>query len=392
MLDHPPLIEQSTPIRSSRSWRWVAVLIASVLLHLIALEWANGVIALPNWHEDPISTVTMVQLLAPTLPTPSPATPKSERTVKRKIKPPVHPVAKAAPPAPTNGAMNDAIAASIPGTDTAIGKESALVTAEANAEPAVNQPPPQDVPVADAKTDAPGSESQPHYKIDLPPPVELKYEVKKVPMGGSPMYGNGSISWQSTGTSYQVLGEAHVLFISLFNFKSEGVVGDFGVTPVLYSQKSFHRSETDTHFNRDERNSISFSASSVSYPIKGGEQDRGSIMWELAAIGRGDPEKFVPGAQIDLFVAGVRDGDIWSILVADQEEIETGDGKTLAWHVVRTPRAGTYDQKIDIWLAPQFQWSPVKIRYTDKNGDYLDMSMTAFHSLQVASTPTDPAR
>lgn len=392
MLDHPPLIEQSTPIRSPRSWRWVAVLIASVLLHLIALEWANGVIALPNWHDDSINIVTMVELHPPALPTPSPATPKTEPTIKRKIKSPVHRVAKVTPPAsvPTS----DAMSASIPSTDTAIGKESPAVAVDdkANAEPVVNQLPPQDAPVADAKTNAPGSESQPHYKIDLPPPVELKYEVKKVPVGGSPMYGNGSISWQSTGTSYQVLGEAHVLFISLFNFKSEGVVGDFGVTPILYSQKSFHRSETDTHFNRDERNSISFSASTVSYPIKGGEQDRGSIMWELAAIGRGDPEKFVPGAQIDLFVAGVRDGDIWSILVADQEEIETGDGKTLAWHVVRTPRAGTYDQKIDIWLAPQFQWSPVKIRYTDKNGDYLDMSMTAFHSLQVASTPTDPAR
>ncbi|MFI4940157.1 MAG: DUF3108 domain-containing protein, partial [Burkholderiales bacterium] len=162
--------------------------------------------------------------------------------------------------------------------------------------------------------------------------------------------------------------------------------------PVLYSEKHMLRSETNTHFNRDERNNISFSASTVSYPLKGGEQDRGSIIWQLAGIGRGDHEKFVPGAQIDLFVAGVRDGDLWSILVVDQEEIDVGDGKTLAWHVVRSPRAGTYDQKIDIWLAPQYAWCPVRVRTTDKNGDYLDLSMSSFHPALLAGAHAESTR
>jgi hypothetical protein len=53
-----------------------------------------------------------------------------------------------------------------------------------------------------------------------------------------------------------------------------------------------------------------------------------------------------------------------------------GTGKTNAWHVVRIPRPGSYDQKIDIWLAPQQGWYPVKIRYTETNGDFLDMSLS----------------
>ena len=46
-----------------------------------------------------------------------------------------------------------------------------------------------------------------------------------------------------------------------------------------------------------------------------------------------------------------------------------------AWHVTRAPRAGSHDQKIDIWLAPQQEWYPAKVRYTYANGDWLDMSL-----------------
>jgi len=48
----------------------------------------------------------------------------------------------------------------------------------------------------------------------------------------------------------------------------------------------------------------------------------------------------------------------------------------MAWHVMRAPRAGSYDKKLDIWLAPQQQWYPVRLRETETNGDYLDMSLS----------------
>jgi hypothetical protein len=166
-------------------------------------------------------------------------------------------------------------------------------------------------------------------------------------------------------------------------FKSEGMIDEHGVSPVIYSEKRFRRSETATHFQR-ERNTISFSASEQTYPRQGGEQDRASIVWQLAGIGRGDSAKFVPDAEIDVFVAGIRDGEVWRIHVIGEEEIDTGSGKTKAWHVMRMPRPGSYDQKLDIWLAPESGWYPVKIRYTETNGDYLDMSVS---NLKLADSP-----
>lgn len=220
------------------------------------------------------------------------------------------------------------------------------------------------------------------YKIDLPPSASLKYDIQKIPKEGSPTYGSGTISWHTDGQLYTVDGEFGVLFITALRFKSSGSITDLGIAPELYSEKRFRRSETNTHFQRDPA-VISFSASTKSYPRTGGEQDRASIIWQLAGIGRGDSEKFVAGASIDLFVAGTRDAETWHILVIGQEDIVV-DGTTIsAWHVARAPRRGSYDQKLDIWLAPQLNWYPVRLRYTEANGDYLDMSLS---NLNVSSS------
>lgn len=208
----------------------------------------------------------------------------------------------------------------------------------------------------------------------LPPPVDLEYEVQAL-RDGQPVYGHGKIRWRNDGSHYAVVGEAGVLFFTVLNFRSSGDVNQSGVAPVLYSEKRFRRSETNTHFQR-ERNLISFSSSTVSYPRQGGEQDRASIVWHLAGLGGSQPESFVPGAQISVFVAGVRNGETWNIQVMGKEDIDTGIGKLDAWHLKRSPRAKSHDQQLDIWLAPGQHWYPAKLRFTDPNGEYLDMTLS----------------
>lgn len=135
---------------------------------------------------------------------------------------------------------------------------------------------------------------------------------------------------------------------------------------------------TNTHFQH-EKKTISFSASQAVYPYNGGEQDRASVMWQLAGIGRGDPAQYAPGMAFDIMVAGARNAETWRIEVIGQEDIDTPLGKIQAWHVVRAPKPGSYDQKIDIWLAHQHEWYPAKVRFTSANGDYLDMLLAELH-------------
>lgn len=219
------------------------------------------------------------------------------------------------------------------------------------------------------------------YRFSTPPSVTLKYDVQHANAEGQKTYGHGTIRWQVDGERYVIEGDAGVLFISALSFSSSGMIDSQGVAPELYREKRFRKSEINTHFNR-ERNQISFSASEKSYPRAGGEQDRASIIWQLAGIGRGDSEKITVGAEIPLFVAGIRDGEIWTMRVIAEEEIDTGTGKLRSWHFLRTPKPGSFEQTLDLWLAPQLDWYPVRLRQTEANGAWLDMSMT---SLQRAS-------
>jgi hypothetical protein len=74
-------------------------------------------------------------------------------------------------------------------------------------------------------------------------------------------------------------------------------------------------------------------------------------------------------------VAGVRDAEPWIVSVLGEETVEADGKPVAAIHLVRLPRPGTYEQRLDIWLAPTMHWYPVKLRFTEANRDTLDMSL-----------------
>lgn len=374
-----PKLEQHRTARTLSGGRWVALCIASALLHWLVINWANGNLRTPSLRSQSNTIATAALLLAPAnspsaLPAADAPPPKPKPKARRR------------PASPASATLADQ--APPPATEIMVAEPDAGMEAPGTSiEPAVALPTTK-VQAPEPSTpgkisDAPPTQANMRYKVSPPPSVELKYDVKKIARDGNPTYGHGTISWQTHGTNYTIHGDAGILFITALTFKSEGVIDDFGIAPVLYSEKRFRKSETNTHFHR-ERNIISFSASETSYPREGGEQDRASIIWQLSGIGRGDSEKFVPDAEFDIFVAGVRDGEIWPIRVIGQEDIEAGIGKMNTWHVVRAPKPGSYDHRLDIWLAPQHEWYPVRLRYTEANGDTLDMLLS---DMRFASAP-----
>lgn len=335
------------------------LVVASVLLHLIVFRWAEGRIGLPAIDVGDAPVIT-TQLLAPPvapLAAATPPDPASAPPPAKRPKPSRPATVPAKPPAATILTTQD---------------DQSVVTTTAEAadvaQPSVDEPSP---PIADIKLPL---EQEPRYVVAPLPSAELEYDVEAL-VKGITYYGSGMIKWHAAGDAYQIAGKAKVAFFTVLDFRSEGRLDAFGVSPVIYGEKPRNRAETNTHFHR-ERNEITFSASSASYPRKGGEQDRASVIWQLAAIGRGDPERFVPDSDITLFVAGTRNAESWKIRILGLEEIHTGAGLVKAWHVTRIPQPGSYERKLDIWLAPQQQWFPVKLRYSEANGDYLDMSLS----------------
>jgi hypothetical protein len=219
------------------------------------------------------------------------------------------------------------------------------------------------------------------YRIDPPPSAELAYDVEAL-REGQKWHGKGVFNWQASSGRYSVSAEVSVTFlfvnVTALNSRSEGIINGFGIAPVLYSEKPRGKSTVNTHFQHEQKK-ISFSASEAVYPYLGGEQDRATIMWQIAAIGRGNPERFSPGAGLDIVVAGTRKAENWHIQIVGQEEIETELGPTLAWHVMRVPGKDSHERRIDFWLAPEHDWYPVKVRFTHANGDYYDLSLSSLN-------------
>ncbi len=340
--------------RHSRS---LCVLLAAALLHLLALGCLGGLLRFPSMHTPENTTVITATLTAPPPKPVIKAAPKPVRHKPRPPKPQLSPPPAIPHDLPPVLAASETETADMPDSENVDDIATSAATETSVADPEQNSV---------------------RYNIDLPPSAELKYDVQKTPKEGAPMYGSGTISWHTDGSKYIVNGDFGVLFITALRFQSSGVIENTGITPELYSEKRFRKAETNTHFHR-ERNTISFSSSTLSYPRNGGEQDRASIIWQLAGIGRGDSEKIFAGASIDLFVAGTRNAETWQILVLGLEEITVDGVSTQAWHLARAPRSGSHDQKLDIWLAPEQNWYPVRLRYTESNGDYLDMTLTSLN-------------
>jgi hypothetical protein len=222
------------------------------------------------------------------------------------------------------------------------------------------------------------------YRVQLPPSAELQYAVRKVDgkqENASPTTGRGKIRWINQGGRYRIEGDVSFLFFTLLNFQSEGELNTQGIAPVLYTEKRGTRSRTNTHFQRDN-NIISFSASTRQFPRAEDAQDRASVLWQLAGIGRGDSANLDIASIIDIQVASEREAEAWHFFVSGVESITLEQGQLQVWRFTRVPRAGTYERRLDVWLSPAHNWSPVRIRDTEANGTYTEMSMTTFIPLQ----------
>ena len=215
---------------------------------------------------------------------------------------------------------------------------------------------------------------KPAYPTSVAPAAELSYGIR-ARQGGLSINGESEMHWLPEGKRYTLSIETRAMLVGkILDEKSEGAIDAWGVAPARYTEQRFRKEATNVTFNREAR-LISFSASDRSYPIRGGEQDRASVIWQLIAVARAAPAKFREGSRWNFFVVGQRDADPWTFKVGAQETVPGPDGDVMAWHVTRNPPPGSEEQQLDIWLAPALQWYPVKLRFTEGGGDFIEQTL-----------------
>ena len=359
-------------------WLPLAVIAIILIAHLLLIQWAQDSLEFMRLLDADSEPVEIV------LRAPTPSVPAQTRPTAPKKIPPADPT----PVIPAPAAVQEVTPApTAPRVDTASetnnvpnSESTAQMHAEGNASStaSVNPNLSNDVPEKKSEPEAATAlkANAPPFlfeQVSFPPSAELRYNALAA-QGARSLSGSGNIVWQHDGQSYTLKGEASALLLSLLSYQSSGQLGKTGILPDLYYEKRIGKSATQTHFVR-ERKTISFSASTATYEIQGGEQDRGSVIWQLVGIARGDPTKLEAGLMFETVIAGSKAADRWRVQVGNKESLTLTDGAITAWHFSLTPAVSSFDYQIDLWLSPEKEWYPVKIMYANRAGANLTMTL-----------------
>lgn len=139
-------------------------------------------------------------------------------------------------------------------------------------------------------------------------------------------------------------------------WRSQGRLEPEGLAPQRFVQTQKGRERAALNFRREE-GVLSFSASDELLPLEPGLQDRLSWWLQLATLAQSQPDRFTPGREIALRVAGLRgQPHDWIFEVLPTETV----GSTTLLHL-RRQAFNEYSGEIHIWLDPARQHLPVRL-------------------------------
>ena len=264
-----------------------------------------------------------------------------------------------------------------PSGDTSAPEPPPLATvAETGAPPPAN-PEPSDTPAAQGSAiaitppgTAEGTGSPQPPAVRIPAPVRLGFDVAGQAKGFQ-YSARAELLWQHDGQQYQARQEISELFLGSRAQTSVGEITPLGLQPRRFGDRS--RSEQAAHFDFAQGR-VTFSANTPPATVAPGAQDRLSVFLQLGALLSAAPERFAVGTRISIPTVSARAADTWTFTVEGEETLELPIGTVQAVQLQRLPRRD-YDQKAQVWLAPELGYLPVRIRITQTSGDFAELSL-----------------
>ncbi|MGB3428531.1 MAG: DUF3108 domain-containing protein, partial [Burkholderiaceae bacterium] len=175
----------------------------------------------------------------------------------------------------------------------------------------------------------------------------------------------------------------------LLDLKSSGSLQPFGIAPEKYVERV-------EIANRELRVELDWTSRVASFTGRGagppvgfleGVQDPLSLQFHLPLLAQAYPWRFVPGAEITFQVAR-RGVESYVFRVETYEAVRIGQKDVRALKLER-PRTPESNRKAEIWMAPEYQWLPVRLRFTDTNDEVWDSVLMA---LPGEEQPRDPSQ
>ena len=419
--------------RRLRRWLLAALLLVlSVALHAMLLGGlAGGMLQMPDSPLRPAPRVTEVSLLAPpqaaapaSAPNPLRAqdSTASARPVARRPEPALTPVLAPAPSSqPGQGERGPASTqspglASVPAyvetprgdpnpadpsdysdprdqidhsDPTRQAASGAMAVPEATGSPSVSNAPPQTASGSDAPqlvpqqpvtSLSPGVAGDPSLAVPALPPLPGSH-ARQFKVYWGDFEGKQSVArirYRLTvdGDQYEVRteGEAQGLISLVYSGTltqvSIGTMGPGGLVPRRYAESRGRGAERAVSFDPEASQLLPPGGTPLSVPR--GIQDRLSVFYQLGLMARAQPAAFVPGLEVVVPVASLRDMRLERFQVVGDEVLMVPGAPMRALHLHRPPPAGSRDPKIDLWLGYDQQMLPVRLRVEDGSQRVLD--------------------
>ncbi len=204
-------------------------------------------------------------------------------------------------------------------------------------------------------------------KLLIPPSVRLLYDVKGVV---SFAYTGGSeLLWLNQGDLYSARLQITKFGFNLRTWTSKGEISRRGLEPLRFGDQT--RSEIAALFQRD-KGIVSFSDKSPDVPLLPGAQDYLSSFFQLAGLLAGQPQRYPPGSSIPFQVVNARGAEPWVFTVDGPETVELPDGSKGGIKLTREHDAQS-DTTVELWLAPDLLYVPIRIRLSQGNGDFAEL-------------------
>ena len=200
--------------------------------------------------------------------------------------------------------------------------------------------------------------------------VVIDYDVRRS-LDGSPVGAARTMYFLGENNQYSIKNEVEAKgFVSLFYWNklvqtSDGVVTPEGLKPKNYHYQFGSKIDNYAIFDWESKKIITtISGKTSEFDMLEGSQDMLSFMYQFMF----EP----PLTKMKIFITNGKNYKPYDYSYIGEEIIETEMDKILTMHIAKFNYNN--EERIDLWLAKDYRYLPVKIRKTEKDGSILDQT------------------
>lgn len=207
--------------------------------------------------------------------------------------------------------------------------------------------------------------------LRAPAPARLFYEVTGQNKGLR-YSAEAVLDWHHDERTYQAMLEISAFLVGSRRQTSSGRLGPEGLQPELFVDRA--RRERETRFDHGA-GLVRNGTGGTDLPMPAGTQDKLSVFLQLALRLSQLGSQPAPGDHWTLPVAASRTIESWTFDWHGTEALDLPAGRLLGWHLERKPQQAG-EVAVELWLAPELGYLPVRLRLVQDNGDSMEQRLT----------------